>query len=634
MQSSNIQKKVIHKFLQSGINVTPKTLDVILNLENPLEKLSAIIKDVSFLPNFESLLTPQILEKLQDKEIQSILRRKTIQDTPPDNQISKEKIQKESSELSMEPPEPPDTEADIEQQDFHIDDLDVSDGESFSESFGSMESTETSSVADQINSVVQDPVGTRNEEQSVTASTIQTLERPQRENKSTERSDKEQSVQKPVRENGSTGGGFNPLAKEYDSQLEILKDPTGQLYTSGEYQDFYDLYTDKFERLEKLIRKRPDVISANKIKNIYRLSGSVEVSVYGLIQSHRRTKNGHYFLTIEDKTGSMNVLIRNDSENELLIDKANKLLNDQMIYVKGTYKPGDKRKGIIFAEELTAIEIPTDYQPNLAPEPLSIAYVSDLHIGSYEFEEKIWNRFIDFLNGRVGNQNMRKIAGRIKYLVINGDLVDGIGVYPNQKEDLVISDIYAQYEKATELLSDVPDYIKIIYSSGNHAPVRNAIPRAAVPEKYAESLLDLNINLVGNPALVKTHGVKTLVYHGDSMIDINQMISGLKNKTPVKTMVELLKSRHLAPIYGFKTQIAPIERDWLVIEEIPDVFTTGHIHIYGRGSYRNVQLVNSGCFQAQTDFMKSFGIEPTPGIVPVFDLDSLKGYELDFKKHI
>jgi hypothetical protein len=29
--------------------------------------------------------------------------------------------------------------------------------------------------------------------------------------------------------------------------------------------------------------------------------------------------------------------------------------------------------------------------------------------------------------------------------------------------------------------------------------------------------------------------------------------------------------------------------------------------------------------------MKSFGILPTPGIVPIIELDSLNGYEIDFK---
>ncbi|MGV9172686.1 MAG: DNA-directed DNA polymerase II small subunit [Promethearchaeia archaeon] len=630
MQSANIQKRVIHRFLQSGINITPSSLEIILKLDNPLAKLSTIIKDVSFLPNFNSLLTPQILKKLQDKEIEQVLKRKTFQESPLDSEQSVEDIHKKGLTDNLKDKENQNKESEAQQEDFNIDDLEVSDDENFSESFDSIKGSATVIDAEEINIEQQGEIKEHSHQHSVSKSITQRAEKIQKTDENLD-SSTEKTISKATIISRNSSGDFKPLAKEYTPQLEILKDPTGKLYTSGDYQDFYELYMDRFNRLEKLIRNRPDARSANKIKNIDRLSGSVEVSVYGLINSYRRTKNGHYFLTVEDKTGVINVLVRKDTENETLINNANKLLNDQMIYVKGTYKPGNKRKGIIFANELTTIDISRAFEPNISSEPLSIAYISDLHIGSHEFEEKIWQRFIKFLNGKIGDQNMKGIAGRIKYLIINGDLIDGIGVYPNQRDDLVINDIYAQYQKARELLSDVPDYIKIIYSSGNHEPVRNAIPRPAVPEKYAKLLLDLDIKLVGNPALIKTHGVKTLVYHGDSMIDINQTISGLENNTPVETMKELLRSRHLAPIYGSKTQIAPTDTDWLVIDEVPDIFHCGHIHINGKGNYHGVSLVNSGCFQAQTEFMKSFGIEPTPGIVPIFELDTLKGYELDFK---
>ena len=99
-------------------------------------------------------------------------------------------------------------------------------------------------------------------------------------------------------------------------------------------------------------------------------------------------------------------------------------------------------------------------------------------------------------------------------------------------------------------------------------------------------------------------------------------------------MEELLKCRHLAPIYGKKTQIAPTNTDWLVIDKIPDIFHTGHIHINDTGKYRNVTLINSGCFQSQTEFMSSFGIQPTPGIVPIIELDTLNWYELNLKQHL
>ena len=140
-----------------------------------------------------------------------------------------------------------------------------------------------------------------------------------------------------------------------------------------------------------------------------------------------------------------------------------------MVYIEGTYNPGDKGKtGIIYGNYITRIDIPRDFTTNKSEDPLAIALISDTHIGSKEFEAKLWERFLNFLNGKVGNKRQRERAGKIKYIIINGDLVDGIGVYPAQKNDLLISDIYQQYTKATDLLSGIPEYIKIFYSVHKH----------------------------------------------------------------------------------------------------------------------------------------------------------------------
>ncbi|MFW9783983.1 MAG: metallophosphoesterase, partial [Candidatus Heimdallarchaeota archaeon] len=357
-------------------------------------------------------------------------------------------------------------------------------------------------------------------------------------------------------------------------------------------------------------------------------------SLVGLVKDIRQTKNGNYLISLEDLTGTINVLVRKDLEDQDSLKTTKKIIYDQMIYVKGLYNRSDKfNNGIIFADYISKIDTPTDFQPNKSLDPISIALISDTHIGSKEFEEPLFKRFIKFLNGRIGNKKLREVAGRVKYLVINGDLVDGIGVYPNQQKDLIISDIYDQFKKALEFLTEIPNYIKIFYISGNHEPVRNAIPRPAVPKKYSQDLIDLNVSCLGNPSFIKTHDVNTLIYHGESIHDLNLLIHELDINKPVDAMKELLICRHLAPVYGEKTQIAPVEMDWLVVDSIPDIFHTGHIHINGIGKYNNVTLLNSGCFQAQTDFMKSFGINPTPGIVPIIQLDDLKAFELDLKSN-
>ncbi|MFX0042147.1 MAG: metallophosphoesterase [Candidatus Hodarchaeota archaeon] len=569
--------------------MSPPILDIFLNLDDPIKSVDQIIKETSFIPNFDSHLTKNILKEISDKEIQNVLKRKLLKTEilPIEENTLQKSIEIKSS---------------IEFNKNH-----------------------TSEKLKKIKDNTDNLKGIRNNQEFPKFELVSN-------DYSKDIPNLIEKKRKKVFESTKSSLKIYPIAKDYDSNYEILKDPTGKLYTNGDYKDFYDLTMDKFTQLRTLMKRRPDVTSANNINNLLRLSNKVEVSVIGMVNEIRKTKNGNFFLILEDLTGQINVLIKTDSESRDNIKIAERILNDQLIYVEGTYNPREKGKsGIIYGTYVTQIDIPTDFEPNKSPVPLSIALISDTHIGSREFEESLLKRFINFLNGKIGNKNLREIAGKIKYIIINGDLVDGIGVYPSQREDLIIPDIYNQYKKASDLFSEIPEYIEIFYSPGNHEPVRNAIPRPSVPKKYVEDLTSIGFKTIGNPSIIQTHNVNTLIYHGDSILDLNVLIPQLENNKPIETMKELLRCRHLAPTYGKKTQIAPINKDWLIIDKIPEIFHTGHVHINGIGKYRNVTLVNSGCFQAQTDFMKSFGINPTPGIVPIIELDTFKSIELNLK---
>jgi DNA polymerase II small subunit len=563
-------------------------LENILDMDNPLKKLNLLIRETSFIPSFKNHLTESVIKDISDEKLQKMLRRT---------------VSKTKSPLLHEGPMVPPEIANSQQEAVKSA---LTDKNIVSEFTPSREKLNTEDKSQEISNT----------------------DLMRRENTKTKSAKKTPSF-----ESTKSIFAFKPIAKEYESNYEIIQDPSSNLFTNGKYDDFYDLTLDKYNKLRALIKKRPEVSSATKINNIFKLSQSVEISTLGLVEGIRQTKKGNFLFTLEDLNGKISVLVQNKSENIESVKIIQRTLNDQMLFVKGLYNPGENgRKGIIFASYISKIEIPTDFQPNLSPDPLSIALISDIHIGSKEFEEGLFDKFIKFLNGKSNNKALREKAGRVKYLVINGDLVDGIGIYPNQQEDLIIVDIYKQFKKASDILSEIPDYIKIFFVSGNHEPVRNAIPRPAVPKKYCEDLVNMGVKLLGNPSLIKTHNVNTLIYHGESMHDINRLIHDLDIAKPIETMKEFLICRHLAPTFGEKTQIAPISTDHLIIEKIPDIFHTGHIHINGVGKYRNVTLVNSGCFQAQTDFMKSFGIVPTPGVVPIIELDSLDFLSLDFKK--
>ena len=95
-------------------------------------------------------------------------------------------------------------------------------------------------------------------------------------------------------------------------------------------------------------------------------------------------------------------------------------------------------------------------------------------------------------------------------------------------------------------------------------------------------------------------------------------------------MKEMMKRRHLVPIYGGKTPIAPEHHDYLLIDEVPDVFVTGHVHTTGVSSFHNILMINASAWMAQTAYQKMRDFVPDPAKLPVVRLDTLKPTLIQF----
>ncbi|MCK5661064.1 MAG: DNA polymerase II small subunit, partial [Methanosarcinales archaeon] len=135
---------------------------------------------------------------------------------------------------------------------------------------------------------------------------------------------------------------------------------------------------------------------------------------------------------------------------------------------------------------------------------------------------------------------------------------------------------------------------------------------------------------VGSPSMIDIEGVRILVYHGRSIDDLIAAIPGMDYPEPHKIMMELLKRRHLSPIYGSKVSIAPEKHDHYVIDEIPDILHCGHVHTVGVDMYKGVLVANTGAWQSQTDFQKRVNLMPDPAKAVMVDLGNMKTQILDF----
>jgi DNA polymerase II small subunit len=420
---------------------------------------------------------------------------------------------------------------------------------------------------------------------------------------------------------------FKPVAAEYEPNVRVLKEITGKSYCKGELEDFVKYFKNRFEKLHRFLSRRSELEGAVSISSLRGTPEREMVAVIGMVMDKRRYSTGNIGIELEDPTGRVTAFVfQNDRK---LLEKANQVVVDEVIGVVGTLRNGGRYQRI-FVKDILWPELPVKRERRGADNPLSVALISDLHVGSEQFLEDMFRKFIRWLREGGDTQRDSETAGKIKYVVIAGDIVDGVGIYPEQIDELLISDIFKQYGVAAKLLAEIPDYITIVIAPGNHDAVRPSEPQPAISKDIAEALYDLNSEVVGNPSLISLDGVYFLIYHGRSFDDLVGAITGLTPQKPTQLMVNLLQKRHLAPIYGGKVSMSPEEQDLLVIEEVPDVFHCGHVHIYDYTKYRDIWVVNSGTFQAKTKYMQKLGVEPTPGHVAILNLQTQHLEERNF----
>ena len=409
---------------------------------------------------------------------------------------------------------------------------------------------------------------------------------------------------------------FLPLAKEYETNIQInhTRDVTGKSRTKGDVDNFIGYFRNRYDRLSRMLRRSgfPQMDLADVKKHI-----NEKVRVIVLVSDKRETKKGNLLFEVEDTTGSFKVVVSSSRFNEKIIDKARSVLLDDVIAITGKVL-----EPYIIAEDIEWPDLPVVREKKRSEIDVSIAYLSDLHFGSRYFLEKPLRSFVDWLHGR---GEARELAGKVKYVVIAGDIVDGIGVYPNQERELVVKDIYQQYKMFDDFIENLPDYIDIIVAPGNHDAVRRGEPQPAL----GKDLVASDVIRVGNPSSVVIENMKHLIYHGTSMDSMIANIPGTSYMHPEKVMIEYLKRRHLSPIYGGNL-IIPENIDYMVIEDPPDVFHSGHVHKNGYTQYRGTLVINSGTFQDRTDFQIKQGHVPTPALVPVYEMKYGRLRTLDF----
>ena len=402
---------------------------------------------------------------------------------------------------------------------------------------------------------------------------------------------------------------------ELESELRVLNDPSPKVTSAEGIKGYTSLFSSRFSELKKIVSNRPEAKMLKSITSVVSTKSNEDMYICGLL-SERRVERNITKIILDDPTGSIETIV---FDNDLQKTAAS-LLSDQFVMEKISFG----KNGGFIVKDIIVPNIP-EHTPNRSKTEVYAAFLSDLHIGSMYFMEKELNDFVSWLS------SPDPVARKIRFVLVCGDIVDGVGIYPNQDKELDLVDIKEQLKKTVEILSKIPQHIKIVVTPGNHDPGRRALPQPAIPKIYNSELWDQkNITMLGNPAMVSLNGVKVLMFHGQSIDDIVRTTPGLSYDKPAQVMRHLLQARHLSPIYGSQTPLAPEIEDMMLIDEVPDIFHAGHVHVVDLDLYRGVLILNSGAWQHQTPFQAGVGITPTSGLAVLVNLKTFKVYTKDF----
>tara|TARA_B100000959_G_scaffold282413_1_gene348737 strand:- start:3234 stop:4856 length:1623 start_codon:yes stop_codon:yes gene_type:complete len=434
----------------------------------------------------------------------------------------------------------------------------------------------------------------------------------------------------PPRPLGSTGYSIDdfPLeANEIDSEIEVHFDITGNSTTEGRLSDIKSCFRSRLSQIREMmlssgaLPRRP-ARNSEVWRNRGRYnSKDYEITIVGLVSEIKWTRTGKLVFVVEDETSQISCMLNPPSDASPLHASLDGLMDDEVVGVSGYFMSGDKDPPFwVLDIHKPPLGNHSKSQAGL-DRAVSAAFLSDVHLGSKTFLASAWEKMIQWFK-------TDPLARTVKYFVLSGDGVDGVGIYPGQERHLSIKDLFGQYSELARLLEDVPDWVDVIMLPGNHDAVRPAEPQPALDPEVQQDYS--NTVFVGNPCDFSLHGVRILSYHGKSIDDFVATLRSVTYSKPEMAMRAMLERRHLAPSWGGKTPLSPEPEDRLVIPVVPDIFVTGHVHGHYVGSHKGTTIVHSSTWQDQTDFQRMLGFQPKPCILTVVNLHTYAYHSIDF----
>lgn len=388
-----------------------------------------------------------------------------------------------------------------------------------------------------------------------------------------------------------------------DNFVKILKNFEGK---SGKItnNDFVSYFRRRFEVIRDLLLEKKNLSNLISIRRLGSSNGVYDI--VGMIYAKRITKNKNLLLEVEDLGGKAVVLV--NRENKSLFERASRLELDDILVMRcsGSAK-------MLFLRDFEFVGL--EKVEKFGSDDAYVGFASDFHVGNRDFLEDDLRKFVAWVNGEVGDVRSREIAKKMKYLVVVGDLVEGVGVYPGQEREVLIRSVRAQYNKVGEILGKLRRDVEIIVLPGLHDAVWLGEPQPGVDKKWLGSLGELpNLRVVSNPAYVEVGGLRVFLKYGVNKVSDLDLV---------------LEKGYLPLVYGESDFVMESGED-LVLDSQIDVFVLGGTHRARVVDKDGVLRVWTSCWKGRSDFERRRGMDVDNSRVPILNLKSREVKMLDF----
>jgi len=254
---------------------------------------------------------------------------------------------------------------------------------------------------------------------------------------------------------------------------------------------------------------------------------------FSLIIIVREKDEKDKMLLVEDFTGETNVLVDNTSFNSILCDEVLGMVCE---------KYDNKIKAI----NILWPDIPLKREISRTEEDVCCIFLSDLHL-EQDFEEK--------------TDNLLKEIQQLNYKQLYVFL---FGKNASEKKTL-------------------EDFITKLPSNSKTFIIKNN-----------ESIATENTTQISSPAILTIEKKINLLLCDGEQFAFYKGLWG--DKSPEDMMLELLKKRHLDPVFEIKK--ASLE-DIFIIDTVPDIFVSGNFGQPGMKNYKGTTIISCGSFLSE-----------------------------------